>query len=189
VRLGHGWGTECGFCCRCRLLLVGLFVDFRGEGSGLGEVEAFGGEGGGADDADDAFWGAGGAEAGEVHAGELKSVEDGVGAARVELAGSDGVDDDGEGQLDRVAIFEGSEFEVFSVEAGADGAFFAAEGFVAIVEALVEEAEVALVEGGRTALRARGVDVAAEEILHFQLLKGVPPPVNRLVKRAMDATT
>ncbi len=60
---------------------------------------------------------------------------------------------------------------------------------MAVVEALMEEAEVVIVERGGTTLGSCGVDVAAEWILHLGLLKRGTPPVNYMVKWPMDATT
>jgi hypothetical protein len=80
---------------------------FFGEGSGEGQVEAVGGLDGGTDES----LGFGSAGAGEVHAGELEAVEQGGGALGVEFPGGEGIDDEREGQLDGVAVFERGEFE------------------------------------------------------------------------------
>ena len=74
------------------------------------------------------------------------------------------MDDEGEGGLDGVAVLERGEFELEA--SGAAGRGDVAEGGVATVEAVVEEAEGVMVEGGRTALGSVGLDVAAELILH-----------------------
>jgi hypothetical protein len=75
-------------------------------GAGFGEVEAFGGGFGGADDVGCVGFGV---EAGGVHGGQLEAVEEGGGAFGFEVAGGEGVDDDGEGDLDGFAVFEGGE--------------------------------------------------------------------------------
>jgi hypothetical protein len=80
----------------------GVF-DFA-DGAGLGEVEAFGG---GFDGADDVGGEGFGLQAGGVIGSELEAVEQGGGALDVELSGGEGVDDDGESDLDGLAVFEG----------------------------------------------------------------------------------
>jgi hypothetical protein len=112
----------------------------------LGEVEAVGGGFDGAD-------GSGGrgfvVEAAGVVAGELEAVEQGGGAFDVELAGGEGVDDDGEGDLYGLSVFEGGEFDVLAGDEVASGGFGVAEGGVALMEAVVEVAPLAVGEGMR----------------------------------------
>lgn len=75
----------------------------------LGEEEAFGGLEGGAHD----VFGLGveGAVAGQVHAGELQAVEDGVSAFDFEIAGGERVDDERERHLDGGSVLEGADFQ------------------------------------------------------------------------------
>ena len=49
-----------------------------------------------------------------VAGGELQAVEESGGSARLQLAGGEGVDDDGEGDLNGFAIFEGGELDVLA---------------------------------------------------------------------------
>ena len=53
-------------------------------------------------------------QASSVVAGELEAVEQGGGAFDVELSGGEGVDDDGEGDLYGLSVFEGSELDVLA---------------------------------------------------------------------------
>lgn len=92
-------------------------VDLEG-GSGFGQVEAFGG---GLDGADHVGGVGAEVEVGGVDGGELEAVEEGGGAAGVELAGSECVDDDGEGDLDGLAVFERGEFDVLAGDEGGAG--------------------------------------------------------------------
>ena len=80
-------------------------------GAWFGEVEAFDGWLDGADDVGGEGFGG---EAAGVVAGELESVEQGDGALGFELAGGEGVDDDGESDLDGFAVFEGGELDVLA---------------------------------------------------------------------------
>jgi hypothetical protein len=141
------------------------------------EVEAFGG---GFDGADGVGGVGFGVEASGVVAGELEAVEQGGGSLDVELAGGEGVDDDGESNLDGFAVFEGGELEVLAGDEVAASGGGVAEGGVALVEAVVEVAPGASGECGAFALQAVGFDVAAEFVLHgFSL--GVPlhcPAIN-----------
>ena len=91
--------------------------------------------------------------------------------AAVELVGGEGVEDDGERDLDGLAVFERAE-----VERGGRGAGDrVAVGGVALVEAGVEVAVRRAVELGRAALEAVGADVAADRDFHEGSLRGVPP--------------
>ena len=136
------------------LFVVGNFEDC----AGFGEVEAFGG---GVDGADD-VWGVGfGVEACGVHAGELETVEEGGGASGLEVAGGEGVDDDGEGDLDGLAVFEGGQFDVLAGDEVAASGGGGAEAGVGLVEVGVVVAPLTSGEGWRAALDSPGSDVAA----------------------------
>jgi hypothetical protein len=82
---------------------VVVFVDFYC-GSGLGEVEAVGA---GLNVANDVGRVGLGVEPGGIVGGQLQAVEQGGGAAGVQIAGGEGVDDDGEGDLNGFAVLEG----------------------------------------------------------------------------------
>jgi hypothetical protein len=141
-------------------------------GSPVGE------SGGGVDFAKDAG-GDRGPEAAGVHAGELESIEDRGGSSGFELAGGEGVDDHGEGELDGVAVFQGEELDMLARDEVAGGERSAAEGSVAVVEVLVVEAEVACGKCGGAALGSALVDAAAEWVGHeISLGVGGWPPVN-----------
>ena len=60
-----------------------------------------------------------GLEAGGVAGGKLEAVEQGCGALGVEVAGGEGVNDDGESNLDGFAVFEGRELDVLVPPGGA----------------------------------------------------------------------
>lgn len=79
------------------------------DGSGFGDVEALGS---GLDGADEFGREVLRRTMGGVDGGELESVEESGGAAGVELPMGEGVDDDGEGDLDGVAVFNRGEFDV-----------------------------------------------------------------------------
>ena len=64
--------------------------------------------------ADDAGGVGFGLEAGRVAGGKLEAVEQSGGALGVEVAGGEGVDDDGESDLDGFAVFEGGELDVLA---------------------------------------------------------------------------
>ena len=70
----------------------------------------------------------------------MEAVEEGGGAAGLELAEGEGVDDDGESGLDGFAVFEGQELDVLAGDDVAGGFSLRAEGGVAPVEAGVEVA-------------------------------------------------
>jgi hypothetical protein len=108
----------------------------------------------------------------------LEAVEQGGGAFDLEFAGGKGVDDDGEGDLDGLAVFEGGEFDVLSGDEVAAGGFGVAKGGVALMEAVVEVAPLAIGEGWGFAAGSVGLDVATERVLHDLLLclvGGTPP--------------
>src|SRR5205814_1940929 len=158
------------FCYR----RVGDFVD----GSRFGEVEPFGGGFDGADGVDGVGFGA---KVASVVAGELETVEEGGGSFGVELAGGEGVDDDGESDLDGFAVFEGGQLDVLAGDEVAAGGGGGPEWRVALVEPVVEVAPEASGEGGAFALQAVGSDVTAEFVLH-DLLRfpgGTPLPIAR----------
>ena len=110
---------------------------------GFCEVQAFGR---GFDGADDVGCGRFGLEVASVVGGELQAIEQGGGALGVKLSGSEGVDDDGEGDLDGLAVLEWGEFDVLSGDEVAAGGFGGAVLFVAAVEAVMEVAPLAVVE-------------------------------------------
>jgi hypothetical protein len=153
---------------------VFFVVDFDEleHGAGFGEVEAFGGGFDGAD-----LVGSVGVvvEAPDVAAGDLEAVEEGGGALVVELPGGEGVDDDGESDLDGFAVFEGGEFDVLAGDEVGTGGFGVAEAAVTVVEVVVEVAVGTGGEGGGGALEAIRLDVSAERELHvfsFLVLRG-----------------
>ncbi len=63
-----------------------------------------------------------------VVAGELEAVEESGGSLDVEAAGGEGVDDDGEGDLDGFAVFEGGELDVLAGDEVAAGGIGVAVG-------------------------------------------------------------
>ncbi len=115
-----------------------------------------------------------GAEAGGVAGCELEAVEQGGGAPGVEMAGGEGVDDDGESDLDGFAVFEGGELDVLAGDEIATGGSGVAEAAVALVEAVVEVAPLLAGERGCFALDSVGLDVSAEFVLHVFLLWEIP---------------
>ena len=141
------------------LVFFFLFVVNDLEGSaGFCEVEAIGG---GVDAADD-IGGVGlGLEARGVHAGELEAVEEGCGASGLEVAGGEGVDDDGEGDLDGLAVFEWGQFDVLAGDEVAASGGGGAEAGVGLMEVGVVVAPLRSGEGWRAALDSPGSDVAA----------------------------
>jgi hypothetical protein len=119
------------------------------DGSGLGEVEAVGG---GLDGEDDVGGVGLGVDALSIVAGQLEAVEDGGGALGLELAGGEGVDYCGDGELDGFAILERVQLDVLAT--------------MLAVEVVVEVAVDAVVEGWGLALASVGLDVAAKWKLH-----------------------
>src|ERR1700679_3112190 len=96
-------------------------------------------------------------EVGGVHGSELETVEEGRGAFGLDLSGGEGVDDDGEGDLDGFAVFEGGELDVATGDEVAARGRGVAEGGVALVEASVEVAVGGLVERWGVALETVGL--------------------------------
>jgi hypothetical protein len=155
---------------------VVVFVDFYG-GSRLGEVEAVraglyvADDSGGIGLAD---------EPGGVVGGQLEAIEQGGGAAGVQIAGGEGVDDDGEGDLDGFSVFEGIELDVLAGNEVAAGGVVVAEALVGLVEAGVEVAPEFPGEGWGLAAGAVGLDVATERELHGRPPGGYPPYYRRV---------
>jgi hypothetical protein len=107
------------------------------DGSGFGEVEAFGCGLGGADD----LAGKGlDVEVGGVAGGQLQTVEQGRGTAGLHLSARQRVDDDGEGDLNGFAIFERYEFDVLHAEIEVANGLGGAKAVVTLVKARVEVA-------------------------------------------------
>jgi hypothetical protein len=117
-----------------------------------------------------------GAGAGQVHAGELQAVEYGGSAFDFEVAGGEGVDDQGERHLDGGSILKGPDFNAVSILVGFPHSSTVYIGLMAEVETLVEETKVRADESGRTAAGSCGVDVAAEWDWHCSSPLGVLPP-------------
>jgi hypothetical protein len=90
-----------------------------------------------------------------VVGGELEAVEESGGAPGVELPGGESVDDDGEGELDGLAVFEGDELDVLAGDQVVTGGLGGAEGGVALVEAVVEVTPDASVECGAFCIAGR----------------------------------
>jgi hypothetical protein len=101
-------------------------------------------------------------EAAGVVGGELEAVEQGGGTPDVELPDGEGVDDDGEGDLDGFPVLEGGELDVLARDEVATGCWGGTKGVVALVEAMVKVAPEALGERGRFASGSVGLDVATE---------------------------
>ncbi len=159
--------------------------------SGLGEVEAGGGGvlGGCEDVADGAGGGRVGVEARGVRGGELEAVEKGGGSLDLEVAGGEGVDDLGEGDLDVLAVLDRAELDVLAGQEIALGDRVEAVRRVALVETRVEVAEVAAVEGDAFALKSVGLDVPADGDVHWDFLLGGGTPRGVVVKSRTDATS
>jgi hypothetical protein len=96
-------------------------------------------------------------ELGEIFGGKLEGAKDGGGAFFVEVAGRKGGDEEGCGDLDGFAVFNGRQVELIDFDLGICGA----NGAVAEVEAGVEEAPVLAGGRGRVAALSVGFDVAA----------------------------
>ena len=126
-------------------------------------------------------------EAGGVVAGKLEAVEESGGAADFELAGGEGVDDDGERGLDGVAVFEGGELELGGprVLGRAEGA---TEAGVPAMEAGVVEAEGLGSEGGRSALVPL-VLMWRQRWNSISVLLGGTPPGGTLCVSSLDTAS
>lgn len=113
----------------------------------------------------------------------MEAVKQGGGAPGVEMAGGEGVDDDGESDLDGLAVFKGGESDVPAGDkvAGAVWGGVPKAG-VALVEAGVEVAVGSFVEGWGLALEAVGFDVAADRNFHEIVLFGGVSPWGTLLK-------
>ena len=169
-----------------RAILLGLggggVFDFDGA-AGWGDVDADG-----FDDirsavavADDGGGVGDGLQALAVGGGQLEAVEEGVGAFGVDEVAGEGVEDLGDGELDGEAVLHGGEGDDEAALGEAFGADHAeAVEAVALVEAVVEAAEVVVAEGDGVALDAIGLDVAAEVDAHGGSPWGTPPGGGRL---------
>jgi hypothetical protein len=176
---------------RCLVLLVFflffvLFVFGDLEyGARFGEIEAVGG---GVETTDDAGSVGFVVEASSVAGGELEAVEQGGSSLGVEVSGGEGVDDDGESNLDGLAVFEGGELDVLAGDEVAAGGGGVTEAAVALVEAVVEVAPLFASEGGCFALDSVDLDVSAEFVLHWLSPMGRPPR-GYVLKSRMVAVT
>ena len=95
----------------------------------------------------------------------MQGVEEQAGAFGVEAAGGDALDDEGDGGLDRAAVFERGEVE--------GGEVF---GLLArLVGAVVVVAEIFFAEAFRAAAVSVGEDVAALEVFGLSVGHVVPP--------------
>ena len=93
------------------------------------------------------------------------------------MACSEGVDNDGEGDLNRFAVFKGRELDVLTGKKVAPGGCGVAVVAMALVKAIVEVTPLLAGKGRPFALNPVGFDVSAELVLHCFLLWGVPPRV------------
>ena len=105
----------------------------------------------------------------------MEAVKQGGGAPGVEMAGGEGVDDDGESYLDGLAVFQSRELDVLAGDEIPASGGGVAEAAVALVETVVEVAPLLAGEGRCFALDSVGFDVSAEFVLHVVSYGGVPP--------------
>jgi hypothetical protein len=110
-----------------------------------------------------------------VVGGELQAVEQGSCATDVEVAGGQGVYDGRECNLNGFAVFECRQLDVLAGQEVTTGGAGVAKLLVALVQAGVEVAPLLLGESWSLALKAVGLDVTAERVLHGRLLWGCPP--------------
>jgi hypothetical protein len=116
---------------------------------------------------DDVFDGVDGLVFGEVHGGDLETVEEEAGAAGVECVGGDALEDFADGVLDGGAVFGDGEGEGPAAAAGFEVDDGLAVGVVVVAEGLEAEA-------GGVATATVGEDVAALQWGGFG--HGWPPP-------------
>jgi hypothetical protein len=135
-----------------------------------------------------------------VGGGELEAVEEDGGAFGVDAIAGEGGDEEGDGDLDGLGVFDGREVEFDGIVRGVIGQVLGAAGcrcdgigvglneglnqggavfeqvFVAAVEAGVEVAEGGEAEGWGLAASSVGFDVAAGGGWHFWLLEVLVSP-------------
>jgi hypothetical protein len=127
---------------------------------GKGEVE---GVAGGGESADGGGVGSGLAlERGEVAGGDLETAKKQKSAGKLEVAGGDGVDDLGDGELDGLPILKRDEIDAVDGVEGLAGTVAA----VTSLEALVVVAEGLSIEGDGAAFVSGGADVTTERGEH-----------------------
>jgi len=138
---GFSGGVKEDFADRLR---CGSLGGFSGSGRGWGR---------------DGFGASDGGESAKVLAGDLESIEEGVGAALVEHTGGQGDDHIGDGELNGLGVVEDGEVE--RVVFAGDGVIRLGAGFAALTRVGVVIAEVIAFEGRRAALVSAGEDMAA----------------------------
>ena len=87
-------------------------------------------------------------EIAEVGGGELQSVEDDGRSLRSQGSDGEGVDDDGDGELDGLGVLEGVKLDVELGDEAFLGGLAEAIVLVALMETIVEEAVVTVLECG-----------------------------------------